>query len=276
MLSRIRSISSAERISVQTPQILEEKKVAGYDATVMRAGDLDGLQKWLEDHQYDARPAIVDWLRWYVDHQWTITAFKVSNEPDSAEVRWNKSVRMSFTTDKPFYPYREPADMRAANSPIKSGGGRQLKVFVLASDRYEGLLGDSGKWAAQTVWSNERPRGTVNQVMADCSFPTEPSNSLSAQTWRLTEFIDQSSPRPGTDEVYFKVAPDQATVERPVEYYDEVVYVHENTFTTSDGNLTTTGIALPAAAVTILGVAVVMFIVRKKRRAVTDSTSSTS
>lgn len=207
------------------PEILDEKKgLAGYDLVVLRAEDLDGLKKWLEDREYDARPALMDWLKWYVDNRWIITAFKVSKKPDAEFDRWAKAVRMSFSTDAPFYPYREPADMRTAAGPM----ARTLRVFYLGDARMDGTLGEGNAWPGKTVWANRCDDYTLKSVVNGLGLPPKDVAAIEAKSWHLTEFEDRSSPRPGTHEVFFRKAVDQTTVERPVIYYDQYQYVYED------------------------------------------------
>jgi cell division septation protein DedD len=205
------------------PEVLDRKQVAGFDAVVLRADDVKGLKTWLEDHGYDARPALMTWLTWYVENQWIITAFKVSTDPTARYDRWAKAVRMSFQTDAPFYPYREPEDMRSSQSPA----GRKLKVFFLADAKFDGSLGTSGTWAGKTVWANPCPEHTLRSVVDGLGLTGLPADDVASRPWFLTEFEDLSSPRPGTDEVFFHPARDQSTVERPVITYDQYVYVDE-------------------------------------------------
>ena len=203
----------------RAPEILERKKVAGYDAVVLRADDHEGLKTWLEENRYDARPAIVDWLKWYVENKWIITAFKVASD-DASRDRWAKSVRMSFETDAPFYPYREPEDMRTRDPTDMVMHPRLLRVYFLANVRYQGKLGSDGAWAGDTVWSNVCPAEALNRIVAGFVIGTK--------QWHLTEFEDYSSPRPGTSEVFFRRDADQRTVERPVIYYDEFEYFYKD------------------------------------------------
>jgi hypothetical protein len=208
------------------PEVLDEKKgVAGYDLVVLKAEDLDGLKKWLEERGYDARPALMDWLKWYVDNKWVITAFKVAKTPDSQHDRWAKAVRMSFPTDAPFYPYREPEDVR--NQPA-AASPRTLRVFYLGDARAEGKLGEAGSWPAKTVWANACPEYTLNSVVDGLGLAEKDAKALGGRPWHLTEFEDASSPRPGTHEVFFSKAKDQSAVERPVVYYDRYEYVYED------------------------------------------------
>ena len=53
---------------------------------------------------------------------------------------------MSFTTDKPFFPYREPADQRENLPAGDKGKGRTLRLFVLMPDRAAGALEESYVW----------------------------------------------------------------------------------------------------------------------------------
>jgi hypothetical protein len=195
--------------------VLKRQRVGQYDAVSLKADDPTELQKWLEKNGYPARPQLVEWLKKYTDDKWVITAFKIAaaDKPTAAGTALPvdaTAVRMTFKTDKPFYPYREPADARAAPA-----GDRFLRVYFLAGERYAGTLGAAGDWPGQAVWANaaDPPKGVG-------------ATAVSGQAWWLTEFEDRSSPRPGTDEVYFAPAEDQATLERPpiIHTTTQVVY----------------------------------------------------
>jgi hypothetical protein len=211
-------------------EVLEKKKVGDYDVAVLKADDPGLLRAWLEKNGYDARPQLADWLKVYVANKWVLTAFKISTDravkPAAGPPSTGKSkpagavpsaanahplpVRMSFQTDRPFYPYREPADQRLV-SPDAAPPSRFLRVFFLADARFAGTLGDKGDWPGKTAWANAIDAATFAAVSKGASLPAD----LAGRPWFLTEFEDTSAPRPGTDEVYFAKAADQATVERP-------------------------------------------------------------
>jgi Uncharacterized protein conserved in bacteria (DUF2330) len=216
--------ASREFVAVTAPapagnvEVLHEQKVAGFDATVLKADDPKALAEWLAEHGYESRPELTEWLKWYTEHAWIITAFKLTKDGGKSGQLETKAVRMSFHSDRPFYPYREPEDLR------KSGGGtRALHLFFLADQKYEGTLGDNGNWPGSTLWANDvssvAPFWTTNLKLADTAL----AKSLEGARY-LTEFQDNSNPRPGTDEVYFRPASDQSTLERPpIVLYDEQV-----------------------------------------------------
>ncbi|HEY5896576.1 MAG TPA: DUF2330 domain-containing protein, partial [Burkholderiales bacterium] len=91
--------------------VLERKVVAGLDAAVLEATDADALYHWLKDNGYRSDPYLIEWTRPYVERNWKITAFKIAA---GAPAVATKAVRMSFQTERPFFPYREPATQRAA------------------------------------------------------------------------------------------------------------------------------------------------------------------
>lgn len=189
-------------------EVLEQKEVAGFDAAVLRADDAQALAEWLDKHGYESRPALTRWLKWYVDHRWVITAFKITKS--GRETVEAKSLRMSFQTDKPFYPYREPDDMRNPSGQ----GTRTLRVFFLSDQRYEGTLGEDGNWPATAVWANDI-QGRVHNITSHLKLEDSDLVKTLQNARYLTEFEDRSFPRPGTDEVYFRPASDQSTQERP-------------------------------------------------------------
>ena len=192
-------------------EILDQKKVAGYDAVVLKANDPKALRDWLDANGYEARPELVEWFRWYTEHDWVITAFKLSKDGSLANQLTGRTVRLTFPTDTPFYPYREPADMRKD----AGAGQRLLRVFLLADQRYDGTLGNEAAWPGRPVWSNANPDDTTRGVLAGLGLGAKAKDEQAAKKWHLTEFEDRSFPRPGTDEVYFRVATDQGPLEKP-------------------------------------------------------------
>lgn len=228
--------------------VLEQKKLGDYDATVLvfRRGTNDTpehgateVTKWLANHGYEASKAIETWLARYVKDEWCITAFKIgakpTDDPHGVKAERNqfgrardlraKPVRMSFKADRPFYPYREPEStpVPAAHAQQRGNDVRLLKVFVAAPARYAGTLGEGSQpWPGQTAWAGSldpaRWEGFFQRAKLTEAV-NEPGLALtmpkSSDGWWLTEFEDRSSPRPGTDEVYFAPSADPSPVTRP-------------------------------------------------------------
>jgi hypothetical protein len=208
--------------------VLEEKRVAGYDAAILAATDAAALNKWLADHGYESSDVLKKWLEPYVQKGWIITAFKVAKPegnqdqavatnvtmtagpkaaPPPGQGISTSAVRMSFTTDKPFYPYREPEDQRG---PEAAKEKRLLRVFFISTERMEGTVGAAGEWKATVPWSKTIQDVDRTGLLRKLKMDNEPF----PMTWWLTEFEDRSSPRPGTDELFFHPAKEQKTTER--------------------------------------------------------------
>jgi len=233
-------------------EVLETKRVAGYDATVLQADDAGALTTWLKDHGYASSPELTGWAEPYVKAKWKFTAFKVARDdgPAKAGPATGKAdptqrdavaaslsataVRMTFHTEHPFFPYREPAanpPAKAPEPPVRREDGkvlpplgytgtappsRLLRVYFLAEGRVKGTLGEGGKdWSStansRVVWAYRLVDANRESILGQLKLPQETPPA----SWWLTEFEDHSSPRPGTDDVYFSVDDNQATVERP-------------------------------------------------------------
>jgi hypothetical protein len=194
-------------------RVLEEKRVAGYDAVVLEAESPDALGKWLKDHDYEFSPALHEWVKPYVKAGWKITAFKVAKDKDAKDAAQTRgvatsAVRMTFQTERPFFPYREPPSQGADTAQP----GRLLRVYFLADKRFQGTLGEKGeKWPGLVAWANNVSAEDREKVLKLLKLPekTPPAS------WWLTEFEDHSSVRPGDADVSFSVSEDQTTVERP-------------------------------------------------------------
>lgn len=193
--------------------------LGGYDAAVLRATDTQALQDWLAKHGYDARPAVMKWLDRYVKAGWIVTAFQIAKKEKEVQEVAPQAVRMSFTTDRPFFPYSEPEDQ--GNAALRQR--RLLRVFFLGNQRMQGALDEQAvTWSGKTVWAgrlDEPKRQTLAASLA-------PQVGQPEGAW-LTVFDDQASPRAGTTDVFFAPSADPSEVRRPpiihyryVEVYD--------------------------------------------------------
>jgi hypothetical protein len=180
--------------------VLEQKLLAGYEATVLEAADPRALDGWLRTNGYPSSPGLVEWAKPYVERKWKITAFKVAG--GSPKVATG-AVRLSFQTARPFFPYREP--------PAAGTRERMLRIYFLADARFRGTVGDYEPWAGAAVWSGSVDRTQLEELLKLVRLPPLAGGGGR----RLTEFEDRSSPRPGGGELYFERAADQSTLARP-------------------------------------------------------------
>jgi hypothetical protein len=201
------SRSAAVETAAAPVRVLDAQRVAGYDAVVLEADSATALASWLKDHGYAERPDLSKWLEPYVAQKWKLTAFKIAATSEAQAIRTG-AVRMSFTTDRPFYPYREPADQREnlpANLP-QEARERLLRVFFLGTERMDGTIGAAkAPWPGKAIWSDRLDPARLGPVPF----------SIPEGAW-LTMFEDKASPRPGTDDLFFAAAQDRAPVKPPV------------------------------------------------------------
>ena len=187
-------------------EILDRAIVGGYEAVVLRAAHTDELLKWLELNEYDARPALRDWLTPYVKKEWIITAFKYAAEEKGAPPSLSRaSVCMSFQTEEPFFPYRVPSDIR-----VRPENGSLLRLYFSGKERVVGTFenGNIPDWNAQTKFSNRE-----DQVADILKHVGQLPQSASSSTW-LTTFEDNTWPG-GADDLYFKSSPTKESLIPP-------------------------------------------------------------
>lgn len=191
--------------------LLQQLRVAGYDAAVLRADDAGALAAWLERNGYDARPALREWLAPYVSQRWVVTAFKFAagGEPSGRdEPIATGSVRMTFQTDRPLFPYRTPTDQR--------GGGHTLRVFYVGAGRAAGALGEAGQpWAGELKYASDSPSRSLFQLLGDAV----PVTDLPAGAW-LSSFDDPTWPG-GEQDLFFSADPAGEELIPTVTVYDD-------------------------------------------------------
>jgi len=181
-------------------EVLQTAKVAGYDAVVLDASDARALVDWLREHDYATTPELEAWLDAYIRQRWMITAFKIDkSQADSART---EAVKMSFTTERPFFPYREPPS---------SNSHRVLRIFFLGPERVTGTIG-TAFWAGIPQWSDTIDEAFRTKIakLAGVAIPA-----------RLSAFIDIGS-RSAIDDLFFARAADQRPYIQPPQIIEHV------------------------------------------------------
>ena len=219
MLPRKKGLIDEDNVGKAAPEnvkVLHQQQVAGYDASVLEASDGKSLNEWLGKNGYASRPALVDWLDHYVKLKWKITAFKISEKaaPKSAADELFRplatgAVRMTFTTDKPFFPYREPEDKADNDKQLEIN--RLMQVFSLGQGRMAGKLGEKAGsvWSSSVRWTDELKAGDLESLAKDLL----PEGGLPNGTW-LTTFEDHARHRPPED-LFFELAAEQTPIVPP-------------------------------------------------------------
>jgi hypothetical protein len=197
-------------------RVIETKRIGPFDAAVLQATDAKALQDWLNENKYATRPSLEQWFDVYIQKGWYLAAFKIAVGERNHSAS-NKAVRISFKTDVPIYPYREPLDAKEFAGPQSN---RLLRLYVISDKRVAGKLGDADWVAGKTVWSKPVEEAALDPILAEGKMPE------SKGTHTVTEFEDHSSPRQGTDDISFPPSADQTEVERPDIIQTQYVYSH--------------------------------------------------
>ena len=191
-------------------EVLQQKRVAGFDAVVLEATSATELVEWLNEHGYEFSPEVEAWAKPYVEQGWKFTALQVAKEDDKKDETTvdAAALRISFQTERPLFPYREP-DMTAQLDKLNAKE-RLLRIYFLADKRYTGELTQETPWTGRVAWSGKLDETQSNQVREKLGLPEEES-----PTWWLTEFEDNWPYRPAPADLYFAASDDQSTVKRP-------------------------------------------------------------
>jgi hypothetical protein len=199
-------------------EVLTEKRVAGFDAAVLDATSAEALVAWLEEHGYHFSPEVEKWAEPYITQNWKITALKVAKDASAEdEQRLNSAaLRLSFETDRPLFPYREPDPKESAAALAASQ--RLLRIFFVADERYEGQLTAEFPWTGTVAWSDKLSASDRTQLLEALKLP---ESTGPAEFW-LTEFEDDWPYRAAPADVYFSRSAVQDTVKRPpiIQYVD--------------------------------------------------------
>jgi hypothetical protein len=130
-------------------RVIEEKRVAGFDATVLTARSGADLMNWLKDHGYAYSPSVAEWAAPYLGGDWHFTALKIAKdaEGETHNVLKAGALRISFRTSRPLFPYREP-DAGTSRSAL-AAPDRLLRIYFIAHARYRGEIEGGKAWSGK-------------------------------------------------------------------------------------------------------------------------------
>jgi hypothetical protein len=226
---------AAEGAAKSEVRVLEQKLVAGFQATVLEADDLTVLVKWLEENGYNYSAAVSEWAEPYVAQGWKFTALKVAppeptaDEPGAASAEGTSAaktstvkasaLRLSFNTDRPLFPYREPNYVQTAGGSTErqnqlAAAQRLLRVYFLSNARYEGELTATQPWTGKVAWAGKLADHQRTVVLEQLKLPAD----TGPKDFYLTEFEDHWPYKVAPADLYFAAAKDQSDVERPPVY----------------------------------------------------------
>jgi hypothetical protein len=199
------SAGSGVPVRESSVRVVEEKRVAGYDATVLTARSGKDLVEWLEQNGYPYSPAMAEWAGPYIGGDWHFTVLKVAKGKLAKEIK-TSALRISFRTERPLFPYREPASAVAKEKLDVSS--RLLRIYFIADARYRGQIDGRRPWSGKVVWANDITRHR-ERLLRELKLP----ESTGPQKWWLTEFEDHWPYEKAAGDVYFSRDPEQGALD---------------------------------------------------------------
>jgi len=196
-------------VDIQAVRVLQEKEVAGFNAVVLEAKSSEALIVWLKEHGYAFSPEVAAWAKPYVEGGWKFTALKISKKRPTPETAIAAAaLRISFKTDRPLFPYREPDPKAFAQAlGVKD---RLLRIYFLAEARYRGELTKAVPWTGEVAWAGKLTPQMCKTLRELLKLPA----NTGPATWWLTEFEDHWPYQAAPADVYFSRDPNQRTVHR--------------------------------------------------------------
>lgn len=168
-------------------RVIEEKTVAGYHAVVLEADSGKALVAWLQDHGYAYTPEAAAWAQPYLEKRWYMTAMKIAKDArrQSDPAVAVSALRITFQTDRPLFPYREPDSSQ--NAAKLNVSGRLLRIYFVAESRYEGRFPSSESWTGKVRWGGLLRQDQRSQLLRHLGLDEKTGPS---KVW-LTEYEDR-------------------------------------------------------------------------------------
>jgi hypothetical protein len=180
-------------------EVLEVSKVGSFTAFVIAASDAAAFTSWLEKNGFSSTPSSDEWLRHYVRLRFFFVALrydppeKAGKAPGSTV---SETLRISFTTPVPFYPYLEPRG--PARSPH-----RLLDLWLVSTLPWTPVAARSGSDGVDWVRPLRPTRGYAPRSSLEGALGPELSQLLPTGELSVQTFQDQKASREGLGDVLF-------------------------------------------------------------------------
>ncbi len=202
------SVAQTNMPRVEQVRVIEEKTVAGYDTVVLAADSGKALVAWLKENHYAYTPEAAAWAEPYLEKKWYMIAMKMTKSATARDASRlaASALRISFKTDRPLFPYREPDSRR--NAETLGVKDRVLRIYFIAEARYEGSFPNGQRWTGNLKWS--RPLADAQRQQLLTKLKLDPTTGP-AKFW-LSEFVDHWPYGIAPGDVYFSRSENQQVV----------------------------------------------------------------
>ena len=179
-------------------KVLEVTKVGRFTAFVLSASDAAGLSSWLSQNGFVRTPATDVWLAHYVKLRFFYVAMRYEPAPGAKGKTTAETVRISFDSPLPYYPYLEP-DPPDSKAPARP---RLLEIWLASTRDFVPVAPRSREKADWVRPFLNGARYTSSGVRSTLASAVEAA-LLPAGRLRLQRFADQKRSRVGFGDVVF-------------------------------------------------------------------------
>jgi hypothetical protein len=184
--------------------VLSEQQIGNFKTYVLSATSGGGLEQWLKENNFAAPPITRGWIDHYVRNEFFFVAFRYDAPKDAPTTGiTGETVRISFSTPVPYYPYIEP------RHEARPEGSRALAVWLATKDhmhpiasmsRMDGTTSITRAWMSGAAY--EKSRAKLASAIGPDLAKLLPKGELTVAT-----FQDLRVDRSGIGDVLF--APDK-------------------------------------------------------------------
>jgi len=180
-------------------KVIEVTKVGRFTAFVLAASDAAGLKGWLAQNGFVTTPETEVWLAHYVKLGFFYVAMRYEPSPGDKGKTKAETVRISFDSPQPYYPYLEP-DPPAGKAPGKKP--RLLDIWLVSTRDFVPVTSRSGAKPDRVRPFLDGSRYNAKNVRAKLAYAVEPA-LLPDGELHLQRFADQKRSRIGFGDVDF-------------------------------------------------------------------------
>lgn len=186
--------------------VISQERIGSFTVFVLAATDAGALKKWLDDNQLATTPASEAWLAHYVKLGFYYAAFRyeMPSAKEATAIAKSETVRISFASPLPYYPYKEPEHASAAKKD------RVLAVWLASPTRSVPVAavteGGAASWKrpwAELVKHPPQPTASLKPVIGPQlgALLESPDAGTDTRVWEIQTFEDQKSSRRGWGDV---------------------------------------------------------------------------
>ncbi len=197
--------------------VVATQRIGDFTAATLQANDGGALTAWLKENKYEAPAGAEAMIEHYIRLHYYFVAFRFESSGEAKPAEVSQTIRISFATAAPYYPYREPDQLPACLPGSAAPANRLLEAWFVSTHRWmprASVMDKDGTLRWRNPWGQTPTDPEADKELSNY-FTLEMQADAPKGPLTIEVFHDTRAHRLGYSDVFF--APVESTSAAPAD-----------------------------------------------------------